>query len=93
MASSKLKILLLSASAGHLRRIVPNCEESGDVVVIKRSCLGQPAALWSSNAQVLVSFHESIKPVDTCHSLFPIPREVQAMILQPAQRLSAYMFQ
>jgi hypothetical protein len=36
-------------------------------------------ATWSSGAQVMVSFHESIKPVDTCHSHFPVPREFKVI--------------
>jgi hypothetical protein len=46
-------------------------EESRNVMAIKRSYPGQAAAIWSSNAQVRVMFHESIKPVDTCQSLYP----------------------
>jgi hypothetical protein len=48
-----------------------------NIIVIKRSCLGQATASLSSNVQVSFSFHKTIKPVNTCQSLFPIPREVQ----------------
>jgi hypothetical protein len=46
-----------------------------NIIVIKRSCLGQATASLSSNAQVTFSFHKNIKPVNTSQSLFQNNRE------------------